>query len=361
MQLRYKPDWDQARQRMEAWWAGEIVDRAVIQVTAPRWGVSPPPTWSSWTLVHSLDDPEAAMAQFEAYCAGTFFGGEAFPNLWINLGPGITAAYLGRTPQIAEETVWFEADEPMPWETILNLKLDADNKWWRITRELTALAAELGAGKFFASVTDLNGVLNVLGFLRGTQQLLLDCMDAPDLVKLASARITDIWLRCFDELVEITQRHQEGSSSWMGIWFPGRGSDVQCDFAAMISPRMFEEFVLPDLRRQCQYMEQSIFHWDGPGQIPHLDLLLEVPELDGIQWVPGAGNPDAGSPRWYPLYRRIQAKGKRLVLQGMDCRDVERVMAELQHEGLLITTRCETEGEARDLLANVAKWTRARS
>ena len=35
MELAYKEDWPQARERYEAWWQGEIVDRAVIQVIAP--------------------------------------------------------------------------------------------------------------------------------------------------------------------------------------------------------------------------------------------------------------------------------------------------------------------------------------
>ncbi|NLS78542.1 MAG: hypothetical protein GXY76_14915 [Chloroflexi bacterium] len=360
MQMLYKPDWEQARARMLAWWAGAESDRPIIQVTAPRREAPGRPGWSSWSLIHNLDHPERALEGYEAYCRDTFFGGEAFPNLWINLGPGVTAAYLGRVPRIAEETVWFEAAEAMSWERILSLRLDPDDKWWAITKRLTSLATERGHGQYFASVTDLNGVHNVLGSLRGTQRLAMDCLDDPDLVKRASAHLTDIWLQCYDELVGITQRRQEGSSSWMGIWFPGRGSDVQSDFAAMLSPRMFADLILPDLRRQCQHVEQSIFHWDGPGQIRHLDALLDIPELGGLQWVPGAGNPTTGSPQWFPLYQRIQARGKRLVLQGMEPGDVRGVVETCDPRGLLITTSCATEQEARDLLAMVPQWARAR-
>ena len=32
----YKDDIELNRRRVEAWWQGEIVDRAVIQVTAPK-------------------------------------------------------------------------------------------------------------------------------------------------------------------------------------------------------------------------------------------------------------------------------------------------------------------------------------
>jgi len=97
---------------------------------------------------------------------------------------------------------------------------------------------------------------------------------------------------------------------------------------------------------------------DFPRFAPHLETLLDIPELDGIQWVPGAGNPGTGSPRWFPTYRRIQEKGKLLVLQGMAKEDVEGVLRNLSSRGLLIETRCDTESEARELLARVAKWTR---
>ena len=68
---------------------------------------------------------------------------------------------------------------------------------------------------------------------------------------------------------------------------------------------------MPHLQEECRNLDWSIYHWDGPGQIPHLDLLLDIPELTGIQWVPGAGKPGTGSPKWFDLYRRIQARGKR--------------------------------------------------
>ena len=39
MELTTKDDWQEAEARMNAWWAGEILDRPVIQVRAPRAGV----------------------------------------------------------------------------------------------------------------------------------------------------------------------------------------------------------------------------------------------------------------------------------------------------------------------------------
>jgi 5-methyltetrahydrofolate--homocysteine methyltransferase len=342
---------------MEAWWAGELLDRAVVQVSAPRRGANSPSEWDAWRLVHTLEAPQRAFEEFERHCQATFFGGELAPSLWVNLGPGILAAYLGCTPHIEQDTVWFEASEKRPWEDLQGLDLRPDNPWWTLTRRLLAQAAKFARDKFLVGVTDLNAVLNVLGSLRGTQTLLTDLVDYPAEVRAVSARITRMWLSCYDQQLAIVQPASEGAISWMGIWSPGRGSDVQCDFSAMLSPRMFEEFVLPDLQEQCRRLDHAIYHWDGPGQIPHLDLLLQIPELDGIQWVPGAGNPGPESPKWFPLYRRIQEKRKLLVLQGLPGHDVERLLRELSPKGLLLSTACDSEEQAQDLLRRAQGWT----
>jgi 5-methyltetrahydrofolate--homocysteine methyltransferase len=83
---------------------------------------------------------------------------------------------------------------------------------------------------------------------------------------------------------------------------------LQSDFAYMISPRMFERFVLPDLAAGCETLDHAFYHLDGKGQIPHLEMLLSLKRLRGIQWVPGDGAPPAEE--WLPLLKRIREAGK---------------------------------------------------
>ncbi|HEX7541596.1 MAG TPA: hypothetical protein VF352_05645 [Anaerolineales bacterium] len=59
----------------------------------------------------------------------------------------------------------------------------------------------------------------------------------------------------------------------------------------MISPKMFERFVLPDLETCCAAMDHALYHLDGKGQLVHVDTLLSTPRLRGIQWVPGYSKP----------------------------------------------------------------------
>ena len=86
---------------------------------------------------------------------------------------------------------------------------------------------------------------------------------------------------------------------------PDRGYMLQSDVSYMISPKMFERFVLPDLKMRCNAMDYAFFHMDGKGQLPHLEHLLSLDRLRGIQWQPGDGEPMAEEwPEAFPASQR---------------------------------------------------------
>ena len=55
---------------------------------------------------------------------------------------------------------------------------------------------------------------------------------------------------------------------------------------------------------------------DGPGALVHLDSLLTIEELDGIQWVPGTGQ--GTTIRWLDVFRKIRDAGKLLQIVNVD-------------------------------------------
>ena len=364
-----KDDWEKVRERYGAFWQREIVDRALIQVTAPaRDAAEVESKWHGHFLAEQVRDnptplpPEVVELMVEEYAKAipwTYYGGEAFPNVIIYMGAGSLGAYLGAKIGITAETIWFDPPRDLSLEEIAALELDPQEKWWSATLALAEALPRLAKGRFFVGVTDLNAEINVLGSLRVSDRLLMDRLDALEAVRRASENIHSHSLRCLKEQHDQMSPYQEGCSWWMGMWAPGHSNDLQCDFSAMISPEMFARFVAPEVADSAKKLDHTIFHWDGPGQIPHLDILLEIEELDGIQWVPGAGNPGTGSPEWFHLYKRIQDAGKSLVLQGMDKKDVKGVMKALDPHGLFIGTSCGSEEEAKDLVKQVGKWTKA--
>ena len=112
-----------------------------------------------------------------------------------------------------------------------------------------------------------------------------------------------------------------GSIFW--AWAPGRMAKLQCDFSAMISPEMFGAFMVPVLKTMTERLDYSMYHWDGPGAIPHHDHLLSLPELNMIQWTPGAGEAPSMNKQWWPLYHKTIEAGKKLFVGG----DIEELKA----------------------------------
>ena len=158
-------------------------------------------------------------------------------------------------------------------------------------------------------ITDLGGNLDILASLRGTEKLLVDLSDDPENVERLVGEITALWIRYYDELEAITRTAGRGNACWGPVWSPAPGYMLQSDFAYMISPRMFKRFVMPDLKSICDHLEYAFYHLDGKGEIPHLDQLISIPRLRGIQWQPGDGQPKAEG--WLPLIQKIRDSGKR--------------------------------------------------
>jgi hypothetical protein len=106
-----------------------------------------------------------------------------------------------------------------------------------------------------------------------------------------------------------------------------------CDFNFMIGPKEFERVCLPDIARQAATVGRAVFHLDGPGAARHIDALLEVPDIQAIQFTPGEGTPSALA--WVEMFRKIQAKG-RSVLVICPANEVLALCDALRPEGLAI-------------------------
>lgn len=355
MEMLYKPDWAETAARFEAWWAGEALDRCALAVTAPLAhppADAPAPPSDDVDLETYWTDPEHVVARFEAAAARTFFGGEAFPLLVVNMGPGSLAGYLGSPVHLADDTIWFDSIIKQ-WDAFEPV-LDPANEWWQITRRITAYAAERAAGRYFVSLADLGDAGDLIAHLRGSDQLCVDLiMDAQPVLELRE-RMEALWCQAYDELLELIHgAGLEGSSGWIGLWSPGRTYPLANDFSCMISARMFRETFRPELEHLSAWLDHSIYHLDGPGALHHLDAILELPHLNAVQWVPGAGAPPAT--HWIPVLRRIQRAGKGVQLDVAPG-EVEFLLQHLSARGLFLRTSCATEAEARELLEKAKQW-----
>jgi len=288
-----------------------------------------------------------------------YLAAESVPMLFTNFGPGCLAACVGGSYTLAENTVWFERKPIInDWDGRKSIRFDPESEMWGYLKALMQKAAE--DPEICFSFTDIGGIMDVAGSLRGTQTLLYDLYDDPERVKELLYEIEQAWYEMFDLQKEAISSAGIPYNGWMNIpsetpWFP-----LQDDFCAMISPSQFEEFALPHLTRQTEYMDRSIYHLDGPGEIPHLDMLLDIPTLNGIQWISGDAHEPLYDEKWFPMYRKIQDKKKNLVLMDAisenHLKGAEALIKSIDPIGTYITIGASSPERIEYIVELVEKW-----
>ncbi|MEW5719335.1 MAG: hypothetical protein AB1817_11950 [Chloroflexota bacterium] len=312
LQLHFtEDDWARIGRDWSAWWAGELPRPLVmIEEFAPPWNDRGINIHNLGDLIINLPGEMSADQVLDFYqerLEAKHFYGDAFPKWKLTFGPGIAAGFLGARVNPTPDTVWFDPVEQVNIEN-LHLTYSADNPWWQRVRALTHRAVERWGNRVCIAHTDIGGNFDILASFCTSQQLLLDLYDHPADVARLIGEITRAWIRYYDELDTIIGAGKRGTTPWAPIWSPGRCYMLQSDFSYMISPEMFERFVLPDLSACCDVLDHAFYHMDGKGQIRHLDLLLSLKRLHGIQWIPGDGAPPPQG--WLSLLKRIRDGGK---------------------------------------------------
>ncbi len=200
---------------------------------------------------------------------------------------GIIGNYLGCPARFkTTETVW---SDPIldNWHTRPEFKCDWTNRWWLITEKLLRTGVAQSDG-YFVGVPDLNGPTQILDNLRSTERFLMDFYDYKECIKPALAELNRVWYDYWQACMQIT-RPLGGFFYWMGIWSELPSTDLQSDVSCMLSTEMFDEYFLPFIAEQTRMVDRTMYHLDGPGAIKHLDSLLKLERLTGIQWVRGDG------------------------------------------------------------------------
>jgi hypothetical protein len=371
--MDYKPDWEQAQQRLRAWWHHAALDRCCIAVHARKNSSTLPPLpdlqYVAWmdgmdeiaeddqpALERWWMDPDLNYDRAIRWFEGSHFGGEALPVTQVNWGAMAMAAMFGSPPVFGKETVWYKPviTDWDAWEWHFD---PATNPIWRAILTIVERFLADAPGRYFVGSPELGNGADVLSLMRGMDQLALDLYMHPEAVKRGVDFISDVWVQLMQHIHQKTEMANAGGIlAWMSLWAPGRIDQIACDFSSVISPAMFREFFVPEIVKMGNWCEYGVYHLDGPACIKNmLDVLLEIDQIKTIQFTPGAGAPPAYSPAYMPRYRQILASGRNLYLLAAPD-EIESILAELPPEGLFFRTFVSTEDEANDLLKKATRW-----
>ncbi|MEK6795552.1 MAG: trimethylamine corrinoid protein 2 [Spirochaetota bacterium] len=347
-------DWDMVKKRWTAFWNNDIVDRCLVSVQAPLSHAPKETITDAEEIRRYWTDPERIVKRQRDTMKRTYLAGDAFHVYWHNLGASGHAGYFrDANYEFGQNTMWFHPSVPsrdaMP-------EFEPEGFLYSKTLDIARyLSAEAGQ-EFVVSMPDCSGNVDALASLRGSENVLVDMIDAPDAVRRSLRKIQGVYERTYDDVMPILAKNNDGGSSigWLRTWAPGLHAQMQSDISVMISPESFNEFVAEELRTQCDYLDYPLYHFDGIEQIRHLDTLLSIKKLRAIQWTQVAGQPKATE--HIDVLTRIQKSGKALLI-CVNPDQIRPLMSALSSKGLALITTAKSADEADAIVSQVQSLT----
>ncbi|MHB1154136.1 MAG: uroporphyrinogen decarboxylase/cobalamine-independent methonine synthase family protein [Eubacteriales bacterium] len=361
MELKYKPDLSRAKKYWEAFWQKQIIDRPVVNITAPKKGAA--------SVYHNVYNANVLKARgnpekltellqgYEEFLKAFSFLGEEIPALAMDFGPDMYASFFGADIFPAANNMGTTWIKPMVTDWVkFTGELDlSECGTYKQYLQMYKSATEFSEGKFLIGCPDCHSNLDALSALRGPQDLCYDLMDYPDEIEQAMVQVRAHYRPFWDELYKIGDFKKRGSIGWIPTYCDGRFATVQCDAICLISPEQARRYVIPALIEECEVHDHVSYHYDGKQALVHLDDILQIKKIDIIQWVPGDGAPR--SIEWMDLLHKIQAAGKGLWIYDWTLEEIKQHFRELKPEGLCFSVSAPNEDEAESFLEYLVKNT----
>ena len=297
-------------------------------------------------------DPEWRAEYLDWYVAHSSLMADMLPVANTQLGPGSLAAILGGVFEGGEDTIWIHPDPN--YTDDINFNPNHPN--YLLHKDLLRSCKKKAQGHYYVGMPDLMEGMDVLAAIKGTDKVLLDTVMQPEVLEHQMQQINDIYFQVFDELYDIIREGDEMAFCYFSSWAPGKMSKLQSDISTMISVDDYRRFVQPFIREQCQKIDYTLYHLDGVGAMHHLDALLEIKELNAIQWTPGVGEPQGGSPKWYDLYKKILAGGKSIMACWVTLDELRPLLDNIGGDGVHLEMDFHNEREVEQAMRIIEEY-----
>lgn len=312
--MKYKKNWEETQEKFRNYWKHQNTGRPLMIVVAEKEDAKPLPTeLVPVSMEDKYMDAGRMVARYRHWCENHEFLAESFPNMSADFGPGSVAAYLGSDIEFRDDTVWF-TEVVEDWEETPALKFNQENQWLKKHLKLVEDCKKYAGDDFYIAIPDLMENIDVLVSLRGAQSTVYDLIDEPEEMEERIGQVTDTYFEYYDRFYNLVKDSKDNSSCYtvFQIWGEGKTAKLQCDFSALMSPTQYREFIVDSLRKQAKQLDNVLYHLDGPDAIKHVDALMEIDEIDALQWTSGDHGPDGTLEEWYEIYDKARRAGKSL-------------------------------------------------
>jgi hypothetical protein len=225
-------------------------------------------------------------------------------------------------------------------------QFDRRHPWAQKALEFLEHLAALSRGRFPLATTLMRGISDLLAALYGSPEFLYFLMDQPQEMKRVVELLARLWKDFARFQLQAIPDFFGGTGSfYYGVWLPGRGVWLQEDASALMSPRLFADFIAPAIHEIAGAFDISVIHLHPGSYIP-VEHLVETP-LSAIELHIDFGGPRAEE--LFPFYRRIQQRKPLIIWGDLVPEDLDFISRKLDRRALALLPVVESQQQAEEI------------
>jgi len=347
--LRLKNNEEEARERSRAFWHGKSLGRPGLIVHAKDKSFKPI-EWKGAALSKKEADFNPEWHEWSCY-NGLFsnkYLAEAIPSVTVNFGSHLAMlAILAGADYEYDDSAWI-----VPKDNVLEIdvpKFDPNCELIKKLEDCFEKIIDVVEDKAAICPPIMLDAITTLSMMHTSEELCVSLVEESEKVKRLTQDMTTLNMDWFEHFYRfLGQRGYTDNTSWYSLLSEGRMDAMQCDFSVMLSADMYEEFVLPDLKRMSAYFENGIYHHDGVEQFRFIEKIASAPKMKVIQWNP-VNWQNIPPEEHLHYYKQIKELGLSLYIFTKSVDDAVYLTKKLGPDGLMLTLpmfECEEDANA---------------
>ena len=218
--------------------------------------------------------------------------------------------------------------------SLKRLPTSPDDRWPSKLLEVTQFLVERAGGRYPVCQPLLRGPVDMAAAVLGDEQLCWAMVDEPQRVRQLLEICTDVFLTVASKQSVASSSFQGGGCEF-GIWAPGTIVRTQCDNAALLSPSLYQQFLVPCDERICANFDYPLMHTHACFIEIVADALLGIERLRAIQ-VSLDYPAGPGVTALLPTFRRINQQKPLIITGGLSQQELNLLLETLSPKGLCL-------------------------
>jgi hypothetical protein len=221
------------------------------------------------------------------------------------------------------------------------------NEPWSIKAvEFLKKISEHSKGRYPLATTRMRGIVDLLAVIYGNENLIFKMMESPAEIRLVCKALMELWIAFAQlQLDHIPLFHGGIGSFYYNMWAPAKSVWHQEDAAALLSPDLYEQFILPCDLKIADSFGGCFMHMHPTGFYPYKQLILSNMTCLELHIDEGG----ASARELFEIHKTILAHKPLLIWGNIPEQDLDWIFSNLPAGGLAVNTMVDSLEQAHYL------------